>query len=229
MPKHIRTKAQAKSDKRAVRKLRELGIIKRADLRRPPTAAQKRTIRKYADVVSGRAKVVRPKNPSSYKKLFRVAGKNVIVPKRKGERVSVNRAGEIVRKRKVGGRKSRGTFKHAPRPEEFRPRKGHRVVYALPVNRGGGEIEWYRYASWDKLVADMQTGSLKGYRNFTDYVVEEELEPGERLRPDEDDEEDRNAALDDKLETKLVRKREQRAFTGRFPAASLDPFASRKK
>ncbi len=228
MPKTVRNKTQAKKDRRAVRKLRDLGIIKKADLRKPPTAAQKRTIRKYADVLTGRAKIVRPKNPSSYKKLFRVAGKNVIVPKRRGEKISVSKSGEIVRKRKVGGRKSSGTFKHAPRPEEFKPRRGARVVYALPVNRGGGEVEWYRYSSWEKLVADMQTGSLKGYRNFTDYVVEEELEPGERLRPG-DDEEDRNAALDDKLETKLVRKRVQREHLEKFPAPSLDPFASRKK
>lgn len=179
-------------------------------------------------MVAGKARVLRPKNPSTYKKLFRVSGKNVIVPRRKGERVSVNKSGELVRKRKVAGRRSTGTYKHAPRPDQFKPSK-RRVVYALPVARGGGAVEWYRYSSWDKLVADMQTGSLKGYRNFADYVVEETIEPGEKLYPDYESEEDRNDALDDRLEKQLVRKRVQREHLGKFPEPSLDPFASKKK
>lgn len=213
----VRSKNQVKSEKRAIKKLRELGIIK-ADLRKAPTRATKAALKKYADVLAGKAVLVRPKNPASYKKIFRVFGKTVIVPRRKGEKITVNKAGEIQGVRKVGKRKVRSTFKHVLVPEKSQPKWKPRVVYALPVQRGGsGTVEWYRWKSWDQMKQDMQQGSLRGYKNWGDYVVEEYLMPGEATGPEEgsDDEDERNSRLDTIMVRRLnSRSTQRRAFVG---------------
>ncbi len=214
LPKHIRTKSQAKKDRRALKILRSAGLIHKADLRRPPTPAAKRAIRKYKNVIEGRAKVVRPKNPRTYKNVFKVAGKNVIVPKGKGQRIGIDKAGKITIKRMLGkGKKKRtSSGRMTPAKKVRRPKAGERVAYAIPFN-SGGRVTWFRFATYDalkKFLAEYESKYRRGYKHADDYILVEHLRSGERLHPDDDDEEERNADLDDRLERNLTYRREQR-------------------
>lgn len=209
-----------KSERRALRKLRDLGIIKRVDLRKLPTRKQRRLIRKYDAVVKGRAVVLKPKNPKSYRNVFKVSGKNVIVPRAKGDRWRLNKAGKITRSRKTAGRSSTATME--PASNVRRPSKGKapRVAYAIPFGRSGGGVEWYRFPTYDalkKFLAEYESKYRRKYKNADDYILVEELQRGWRLNPpDESEQEDeRNSDLDDRLERGLTYRRTQReAFVG---------------
>ncbi len=139
------------------------------DLRKPPTPAQKRAIKRYADVISGRAKVLKPKNPKSYRRLFKVSGNRVIVPRRKGERVKVGREGYIEVARKIGGRKRTGRYKKISELIE-----GGGKLYFLPLMHGSG-IEWYQFGSRDELnkfVFETSPKVGETFKNFASYVLE---------------------------------------------------------
>jgi len=196
LSKHIRTKRQAKFEKRALKKLVKSGLYTgKIDLRRAPTKYQRQIIVKFSNVVSGKAVAVRPKNPKTYRKLFETRGKIVIVPSRKGEKITVDiKSGEIVGKRKVGKRIVRSRYKHRL-PGAKSIRKSN-VQYALPFNAGGGETRWQRFPTFDMLEKFM---AGYDYKDWTDYVVEE------RLGAVEDDE-----ALQAKLDRQLARKKRGR-------------------
>jgi hypothetical protein len=205
MPSKKRSQSQVKSDRRALRILREKGLLsKSTNLSKKPTRYQRAQIRKFADVVAGKAKVVRPKAPSTYKNLFRVKGDKVVVPRRKGEKIDVDRRGEIVGKRKVGTRVVRSRFRRVRRGEDvgaLPPRGGGPKQYALPFNRGGGEIEWKRFPDMAALRDFMQGYD---YKNWTDYVVEEDID--EELDDDE---------LQERLDRRLGYRKRSRERTSR--------------
>lgn len=101
-----RTDKQLRADRK---KLRELGLIsKKVNLRKKPNTYQKRLIERYRDLLSGKAKLVELKDKNEakqYKDTFQVVDNKIIVPKRKGERITYNKkTGELKTKRKVAGR-----------------------------------------------------------------------------------------------------------------------------
>lgn len=201
MAKSVRTRTQAKKEKSQLKKLRELGIIKKFDARKAPTKAQKNALQKFSDLLTGKAALVKPKDAKGYKSIFRVVGDKVIVPKGKGEKITVNKNGNIVRERKSGGRTIKGTFKRVENPDDVKkPPKGAGIVYAVPFIRGrdaSGKaiLEWKRWPNYETLKAYMtESDSLKGYRDWADFVVEEKI-GGES-----------DAALRAKLENKLQKK-----------------------
>jgi hypothetical protein len=198
MPTKKRTQSQVRSDRKALRILREKGLLsKSTNLSKKPTRYQRSQINKFADVIAGKAAVVRPKQPSTYKNLYRTKGDKVIVPKRKGEKIHVNRRGEIEGERKVGNRVVRSRHKRLRRGEDVGalPSKSGKQ-YAIPFNRGGGEIEWKRFPDRDALRDFMQGYD---YKDWTDYVVEESVD--EEMDDDE---------LQDKLDRQLRRARRRR-------------------
>lgn len=184
MAKAVRSKKQANSEKKALAKLRDLGLIPKFDARKKPTRAQKSAINKFSDVLAGKAAVVKPKNPKDYDKLYRRVGGSVIVPRRKGEKITVNKKGEIAGSRRVGGRVVKSRFRKVPKDGEI-PRSERRVQYAIPFIRGRDEdgepiLEWQRFPDYDLLKQFMAGYDYKGW---TDYVVEEEI--GDELNDDE--------------------------------------------
>lgn len=189
MAKSVRSKKQAQSEKRALRKLISTGIYRgKVDLRKRPTKYQKSLISKYSDVLKGKAVVVEPDRPESYGEVFkRVGKKKVVVPRRKGEKIKVIE-GEIYTVRKVGKRTVKSKFKHVPKGERpARPKKN--VQYAIQLAAPGGELVWKRFPSYDELAKFLEGYNYKGWPN---YVVEEEI-------GDEEDDE----LLWEKLEARL--------------------------
>ena len=152
-----------------------------------------------SDVIAGRARVLKPAKPRSYKGVFRVVGDKVIVPRKKGQRVRVGRKGEIEVARKIGGKMRRGRFK---RIAELAPDK----VYILPLARGDG-IAWMKFDSRDELNKFVFETSPKigaTYKNFASYILEMDATTYERR--EEADE------LEDYLDARLMRQiRKRRA------------------
>jgi len=172
------TAAKIKSN---LKQLRELGLYA-GDLRKRPTKYALRTIAKFDAVLKGNASVVRPVNPNKFKGIFEVKGNAVIVPRRKGEKITVDKkTGEIVSKRKVGGRTITARGKQIKRGENIpKPGKERRVQYAVPFNSRGGGTTWMRFPDWDTLQKFMAGYDYKGWQ---EYVVEEDI--GREFTPDQ--------------------------------------------
>jgi hypothetical protein len=185
-------------------RLRDLGLYSgKQDRRKNLSPYQQKLIVKFDDVLKGRARVVEPKAPQSYRGIYKVQGKKVIVPRERGERISVNKQGEIVsRKRGPPGFEiyRRGirvpvempTGRPAPIPP---PAPERRVQYAIPfarkVGRGQYRMEWHRFGNWDDLAAFMAEYEPDRYGDWREYVFEEEISSLSR--------EERDRQLDDAL------------------------------
>jgi hypothetical protein len=147
LSKPSRTKAQVSRDKRGLKKLVDTGLYTgKTDYRRAPSPYQKRLMKAHADVIAGKAAVVRPKNPAAYKGIFKTRGDKVIVPKAKGEKIGLSKTGRITRQRP--GRKPAVIIKakRAPLPK---PAPGKALVFAMPFKRGSGAnatTQWKRFS-----------------------------------------------------------------------------------
>jgi len=171
----------AAKTKSNLKKLRDLGLYS-GDLRKKPTKYALNTIAKFDAVLKGTATVVRPANPSKFKDIFTVKGGAVIVPKRKGEKISIDKkTGEIVSKRRVGNRTVTTRGKQIKRGDKIpKPAPERRVQYAVPFNSRGGGVDWVRFPDWDSLQKFMAGYDYKGWQ---EYVVEEEI--GKELSSDQ--------------------------------------------
>lgn len=200
MPSKSQSVSQSKRAKSNLKKLKDLGLYK-GDLRRKPSKAALRAIAKFDAVLKGNAKVVQPKDPKRFKNIFDVVGKNVIVPKRKGEKISVDKkTGEIVSVRKVGNRTVTARGKQLKRGQKLdKPAPERRVQYAIPFHSTGGGTNWMRFPSWDMLQKFMAGYDYKGWQ---DYVVVEDVS---------------NELDDDELQDRLEAKRKGRRIRGGLP------------
>lgn len=198
MPTKKLTVAQQRKIKSQLSKLKDLGLYK-GDLRKKPAKAADNALRTFADVLSGKSTVVKPSNPGRFKGIYRTVGKSVIVPKAKGERITIDKTGEIVSKRKVGNRTvtRRGIDlpkgKKIPKPDDS---ENVRTQYVIPFNASGGETNWMRFPDWQSLENFMAGYNYKGWQ---DYVIEEKF--GEEID-------------DDELNERLERKRKGRRIKG---------------
>jgi len=174
-----KARLQAKSQRRQLAKLKSAGLYSgKIDGRKKPSKYQQSLIAKYKDVVTGKASVVKPKDAKSYKSIFQVVGDKVIVPRRKGEKIRITEKGSIAGERKVGGRKVRTYFKKVKRGETLAADKKP-TMYFVPFIRGkDGKgkpiIEWKRFPNLDMLKQFMEGYD---YKDWTDYVVKERVDP----------------------------------------------------
>jgi hypothetical protein len=165
---------QVAADKKALRTIRNLGLSKgKIDLRKNPTPAQKRLIARFKDVITGKAAVVTPPDAKKYKGVFKVVGNKVIVPRRKGEKITIEkRTGDIVSKRKVGGRTVTTRGMILQKGEMVKPPENPTTQYAVPFRVKGGGVRWQRFTSWSDLNRFMREYEVR-YPRWKEYVVEE--------------------------------------------------------
>lgn len=171
-------KVPAPQARAQLKKLKSLGLFT-GDLRKKPTARTLKLIREFDAVLKGKAAVVQPANPKQYKGAFKVVGKSVVVPKRKGERVKVSKSGEIVStgKTRTGRTVTRTvkTVKKGGTGGIAKPADGELVQYAIPFNFRSGR-EWKRFPNWDELQKYMSgSNSVANWKNWPDYVAVEKL------------------------------------------------------
>jgi hypothetical protein len=164
MSKTFRTKKQVSADKRALKTLQKTGLYTgKIDFRRAPTPYQKSQIRKFSDVIAGKAAVVRPQDPKAYRDTFRTKGDAVIIPRDKGEKIGLSKTGKITRTRKTRTGKQKRTIIPSVRPKKIKPgakprglpapAPGKAMVFYLPFRRGRGKgqtTQWIRF-SYDGL------------------------------------------------------------------------------
>lgn len=182
MPKQVRTKKQVSADRRALKILKSSGLIKKANLSKKPTSYQRGLINKFSDVISGKAQVVKPADPKSYKSLFRVVGDKVIVPKRKGEKIKVTAKGSIIGERKVSGRTVRSRYRRVKSDADLSDKK--RTMFFVPFIRGRDAkgkpiLEWKRFPTKELLLNIMggyESRDKNPYSNWQDYVIEERID-----------------------------------------------------
>lgn len=199
-------KSDLKQARIALKKLRTLGLYT-GDLRKAPSKSALKKIKEFAPVLKGEAVVLQPPNAKKFKGVFKTVGKNIIVPRRKGERISIDKkTGELVSKRKVGKRTVTARGLHVKRGEKI-PQTGKRVQYAIPFNSTGGGVNWIRFPNWTELQKFMAGYDYKGWQN---YVVREDVE---------------NEFDDDELNERLENKRKGRPIKG----APLDKIRKIKK
>lgn len=175
------TRNRSQTQRAALKKLKGAGLYSGKLPRGKLTDYQQKLVRRFDDVVKGRAAVVQPKNPKDYSAAFDVKGKHVIVPKGKGEKIKVNKSGNVTRERKgPRGEKITGTFKRR-KPGEIPPAPPpqRRVQYAIPFARKLGKnryrLEWKRFPTYDTLAAFMREYEPERYPDWPNFVFEEEI------------------------------------------------------
>lgn len=166
-----------------------------------------RALKRYADVIAGRAVVVKPAKPASYKGQFRVVRGMVIVPRRKGERIRVNANGEIKVSRKIGRRVLRGGY------EKIEQGIGPPGIYFLPLQRQEG-VEWHRFGSAEELhnfvfVTSPKIGET--FKNWGRYVLRLSERTVDRL----EDSGELDETLEEKLFQRLARRRRAKRLARR--------------
>jgi hypothetical protein len=150
--------------------------------------AQKRMVTKYKDVVTGKAQVLEPRAPKEYGKVFRTVGKKVIVPRGKGERWHVNKAGNMVRVRKgPRGEKISGITRRVkpgaeiplpPPPSQPQP-TGWSIPFARKLGKGQYKLEWVRFTSRDELdrfMKEYEKRQRGSYLDWANFVMEDYYE-----------------------------------------------------
>jgi hypothetical protein len=172
------SRSQAKQYRASVRKLQSAGLYTgKPDLRKRPSKYVEKVLKKYADVLSGKAAVIKAPSKSTaskYKRAFKVRGDNIIVPKKKGERVTIDKRGELHTTRKVRGRTVRKTITPGGRVRPRKPRKGAKGFYVIPMNTSDGIVK-QRFESYAALAAYMEPYE-ENWEDWQDYVEFEEYD-----------------------------------------------------
>lgn len=156
-----------------VARLRGLGLVKKGQGK---TAKSRIALRKkYKDVLAGRATAVKvPKAEAKrFRKKFQTKENIVIVPRQKGERVSVDKSGRITTTRMVAGQRVRRIIYAGGKMPK--PRPGKKFMYAVPFANGGR----VRFDSMQALAEFMSPYEQKTFGNWREYVEIEEVDADE--------------------------------------------------
>lgn len=178
------TNAQLKKFRSDVAKLKAKGLVSdKVDARKQaPTKYMKSQVKKFADVLEGKAKVAHvPKraDAKAFAEKFRVKGKSVVIPAKADEHIAYskkNKSFSATRKTKDGKRITREIYSEAPsrsRP----PTKSKNVLFVIPVGNTRQSFD-----TWEDLVLFMEpyeTNSRNPYRDWEKYVEVVRFEDGD--------------------------------------------------
>jgi len=158
MPSKKLSGSQLKSFRSDVAKLKSKGLVsKYKDARKQaPTRYMREQVKKYSDVLAGKAQVVhvpRTKQAKQFADKFRTKGKTVVIPIEQGERVHYDkRANEMIGVRRVQGRKVRKAYTSGKMEDVIRlPELKRGQLYQIEFANG----QTWRFDSKADLVAFM--------------------------------------------------------------------------
>lgn len=174
MPTKSRTKSQAKFDKRAIKKLQKTGLYtKKVDLRRAPTPYQSRLIARFKAVILGKSVAVKPAHPEKFAGIFQTKGKIVIIPRSKGQKITVDKNGELHGVHDVGG--VHIVSKWVPFTEKLLENPDPSLQYSIPFIRGrdasGKAILEWRNFNANTLKRFINEYKSEKYKDIAKYVV----------------------------------------------------------
>lgn len=161
-----------------------MGLIsKRVNIRAKPKGAVKSALKKFSDVLKGRAVVVKvPKRVArGLKGTVRTKGDLVIIERQKGERIRYD-----TKEEKIIGvrRKGKRTFTRKIERDlaKIRPGKdGARRYYVVPFQRSGGDIDYLKFDDLGELENFMGEYEKRGYKNWKNYVETIDVENREDI------------------------------------------------
>jgi hypothetical protein len=178
MPTGRRTRSQAQNDLRALRRLRDLGIISaKTDLRKTPSKRTRTLINKIKPVLEGKASAVKPADPSAYKSGFSVLKDVVIVPRKKGERIAVSKTGKITKTRREGNRRIKSTIRTGQPAAIERPAANKVIIFKVPFKKRGTDQVEYRRFTYDGLKTFFAEylRNIQQFDEWAQFIEEEEI------------------------------------------------------
>lgn len=164
-----------------VRKLQKAGLLKGVNPDKKPTPAVHGVFRKYQDLLTGRAAAVQAPTGEKARELrkrlgVRGSGKTLIIPREKGERITVTKAGIVKSHREAYGQtidKEIGA-KIAP------PAPGEKIYYTIPRRkRGLGMLKRHTFASFDEMLFYLEKYEVD-FEDIEDYIETEKFREGSR-------------------------------------------------
>lgn len=174
MPSTKNPALQLRKFRSDVARLKSLGLVsKRIDARKQrATKYMRGQVRKFADVLSGKAKAVHvPKrsDAKAFAEKYRTKGKTVVVPvTAPNEKFSYSKkTGEIRGTKKIGGRKIKRRISSKPVSRDTAPIAGN-VLFTIPIGNTRQSFD-----TWEDLVLFMEpyeTNPKNPYRNWMNYV-----------------------------------------------------------
>jgi len=177
------TGAQVKKFRADVAKLKSKGLVsKRVDARsQKPTRYMRDQLKKYSDVLEGKAKVAHvPKrsDAKAFAEKFRVKGKSVVIPAKADEHIAYskkNKAFSATRKTKSGKKITREIYAEAP-SKSRPPSSAKNVLYVIPLGNSRQSFD-----TWEDLVLFMEPYEEKKnpYKDWEQYVEIVRYEDGE--------------------------------------------------
>lgn len=164
------TGTQLKNFRRDVAKLKAKGLVsKRIDARaQKPTRYMQGQVKKYGDVLEGKAAVIKlPKRSAAkeFSEKFRTKGRSVVVPIRKGEKLGYSKAtGEISASSKIGGKRVRRRMSSKGATRDSAPISGN-VLYTIPIGNSRQSFD-----TWDDLVLFMEPYEINTRNPYKDWM-----------------------------------------------------------
>lgn len=180
-----------------VSKLKAKGLTsKRVDARsQKPTRHMREQVKKFGDVLSGKAKVIhvpKRKDAKGFETKYRVKGKSVVIPTPRGERVSYSAKDEMIVKRGKGRRGSpfreeiysdfaseeKRSGKSGNFDARMRAKAAKGFSFRIPLGSGSWTLD-----DWDEMIKFMEayeTDPTHPYKNWRRYI--------ELVGPDDGDE-----------------------------------------
>lgn len=175
----------SQEQKRELKKLREKGLYTPKDARAKPTKYALSMLRKYRDVLDGKAAVLTiPKTKKS--KGWKVAKDNadpglgvyavrnkLVVPKNEGEKITWSGKKKTYRVSRWSSDKSTQYIREPinrkiTNPQQIKLLPGQRI--SIPFNRPGRGIEWMNLTEKDFLEAWQQYKEQGQYRTMGDHL-----------------------------------------------------------
>lgn len=176
IPNKSLTGSQLRKFRSEVARLKALGLVsKRIDARsQKPTRYMREQVKKFSDVLAGKAKVVHvPKriDAKRFEDIFRVKGKNVVVPVSKGEKAPryIKKTGEIQGYVERNGQKYVKLYANRERlnPSDFPT--GPNILYRIPFGGGGSAFTFDDVNELFKFMQPYEQGR-NPYKDWQRYV-----------------------------------------------------------
>lgn len=171
------TNAQLKKFRSDVAKLKAKGLVSaKVDARKQaPTKYMKSQVKKFTDVLEGKAKVAHvPKraDAKAFAEKFRVKGKSVIIPAKPDEHIAYskkNKAFSATRRTKSGKKITREIYSQSP-SKSRPPSNAKNVLYVIPLGNNGEQRQ--SFDSWEDLVLFMEPYETKKnpYKDWEEHV-----------------------------------------------------------
>lgn len=169
------TGAQLKKFRSDVAKLKAKGLVSsKIDARKQgATRYMQNQVRKFEDVLTGKAKVIRtPKraDAKAFSEKFKVKGNAVVVPAKADEKLAYSKKNKSIsatRRTGKGQKITRDIFSEAPSKSRA-PTRSKNVLFVIPVGNSRQSFD-----TWEDLVLFMEpyeTNTRNPYKDWEKYV-----------------------------------------------------------